>query len=418
MTRVSGLRRTFLFAIGALPALLLIAIPAPAGCAQSFSELVKRGFEQLQSRQFEEAAVDFGLALEIEPASEPARKGLARAFAGLASAISMPAGSGRAASSSRRPSKPSREAPTTICFWPRSFSRGPTPVPPGAKSSVRWSSAPDSAAARELSGDIHDREGRLNLAIGEWEAAARHNGSPGLAGKIARGRREMTAEEGMSRESSRYFVILFEREVPRDLVQGFFKALDQAFDSLHDRLGEYPRDELTVLLYARNAFTSITQAPDWAGGLYDGKIRIPVGGLKSVEEASGLQSVLVHEMTHAFLYRMAPVGLPLWFNEGLATAFQGWDSAKIRAYFSEHPPEALGSLADVDQALLGRRGDVTAAYAAARLAIGELEEMRGFGAVRRIIAGVGDGIPFADVFRDEARVEVSEFEDRWRRNLR
>jgi hypothetical protein len=44
--------------------------------------------------------------------------------------------------------------------------------------------------------------------------------------------------------------------------------------------------------------------------------------------------------------------------------------------------------------------------------------MRGFGAVRRIIAGVGAGTPFAEVFRDEARVEVSEFEERWRRNLR
>ena len=60
----------------------------------------------------------------------------------------------------------------------------------------------------------------------------------------------------------------------------------------------------------------------------------------------------------------------------------------------------------------------TAAYAAARLAIGDIEEMRGFGAIRRIIAGVGAGGSFAEVFRDEARVEVAEFEDRWRRGLR
>ena len=55
---------------------------------------------------------------------------------------------------------------------------------------------------------------------------------------------------------------------------------------------------------------------------------------------------------------------------------------------------------------------------AARLAIGDLEEMRGFGAIRRIISGVGAGGAFAEVFRDEARVEVAEFEDRWRRGLR
>ena len=197
--------------------------------------------------------------------------------------------------------------------------------------------APDNAAARELSGDIYDREGQLNLAVGEWEAAAKAGESPALAEKIARGRREMATEEGMERESSRYFVVLYEREVPRELVQGFFKALDQAFDVLHDRLGEYPRDEITVILYARNAFKSITQAPDWSGGLYDGKIRVPVGGLTTMEEAIGLQAVLVHEMTHAFLYRMAPAGLPLWFNEGLATAFQGWDTGKITGLFFRTP---------------------------------------------------------------------------------
>ena len=61
---------------------------------------------------------------------------------------------------------------------------------------------------------------------------------------------------------------------------------------------------------------------------------------------------------------------------------------------------------------------MTTGYAAALLAISELEEVRGFGAIRRIIAGVGAGGAFAEVFRDEARVDVAEFEDRWRRGLR
>jgi hypothetical protein len=60
---------------------------------------------------------------------------------------------------------------------------------------------------------------------------------------------------------------------------------------------------------------------------------------------------------------------------------------------------------------------VTAGYVAARLAINDLEELRGFGAVRRIIASVGAGQPFDEVFRDEARMEIAEFQDRWRRGL-
>jgi hypothetical protein len=277
---------------------------------------------------------------------------------------------------------------------------------------------PDNVAARELSGDVYALDGRLNQAMGEWTAAAEAGETRALAEKIARGRREMAAEEGMERESSRYFTILYEREVPRDLVRGFFGLLDQAFDVLHDRLGEYPRNGITVILYARSAFRAVTRAPEWSGGQYDGKIRMPVGGLTTVEEAVGLFDLLVHEMTHAFLHQMAPVGLPLWFNEGLATSFQdGWDVASTRTYLAGHPPGSPASLAGVERALRGHGGDVRAAYGAARLAIAELEEMRGFGAVRRIIAGVGAGAPFADVFREEAHVEVSEFEDRWRRSL-
>ena len=194
--------------------------------------------------------------------------------------------------------------------------------------------------------------------------------------------------------------------------------LDTAFNTLHDRLGEYPRDEIKVILYSRAVFQDITRAPDWSGGAYDGKIRIPVGGLATVEEAVGLLPILTHEMTHAFLYRMAPRGLPLWFNEGLATTFQGWDPAKIRAWFAEHPPQSIATLNDIDRTLQGRGGDVTAGYAAALLAISELEEIRGFGAVRRVITGVGAGQPFEEVFRDEVRLEVAEFQDRWLKGMR
>jgi hypothetical protein len=232
-----------------------------------------------------------------------------------------------------------------------------------------------------------------------------------------RARREMAAEAGMGREASRFFVILYDRDVSRTLVQGILELLDKAFNILHDRLGEYPRDEIKVVLYSQTAYRDVTQAREWSGGLYDGKIRIPVGGLKTAEEATGLQNILVHEMTHAFLFRMAPTGLPLWFNEGLATTFQGWDPDKVRAWLAGNPAKGLATLSDVDRTLQGRGGNVTAGYVAARLAFDELEELRGFGAVRRIIARVGAGEPFAEVFRDEARLEVAEFQDRWRRGL-
>jgi tetratricopeptide (TPR) repeat protein len=402
----------------AVAAVLSIVLPLPARGAGDQDDPVVQGFEHLGSGRFAEAAAALEKALEGEPSSEPVQAGLARAWAGLAAEHLQ---AGRLSESrdlmekavALRPGEAEYRLLLARILFRQNDLRG-------AREEVdeTLERAPGSAPARELSGDLYDREGLLNRAVGEWEEAAAAGGSHALAGKIERGRREMAAEAGMGRESSRFFVILYDRDVPQQLVKDLFGILDQAFNTLHDRLGEYPRDEIKVILYSRVAFRDITRMPDWAGGAYDGKIRIPVGGLSNVQEAAGLLNILVHEMSHAFLHRMAPQGLPLWFNEGIATTFQGWDPVKIRAWFAEQPPAGLRTLGDVDSALRGRGGSVDAGYAAARLAVADLEELRGFGAVRRIIAGVGDGRPFAEVFRDEMRLEVAEFEERWARGLR
>jgi tetratricopeptide (TPR) repeat protein len=402
----------------AVAAVLSIVLPPPAHGGGEADELAVQGFEHLSGGRFAEAAAALEKALAADPSSEPVRAALARAQAGLAAGHFQAGKLAEARGVLEKAAALQPEVAEYRLLLARVLFRQNDVREARREIDEALDLAPGSAPARELSGDLYDREGLLNRAVGEWEEAAVAGGSHALAGKIERGRREMAAEEGMVRESSRFFVVLYDRDVPQPLVKDLFGILDQAFNTLHDRLGEYPRDEIKVILYSRVAFRDITQMPDWAGGAYDGKIRIPVGGLTTVQEASGLLDILVHEMTHAFLHRMAPQGLPLWFNEGVATAFQGWDPEQIRTWFAEHPPEGLASLAGVERALRGGGGSVHAAYAAARLAIAELEEMRGFGAVRGVIAGVGEGRPFAEVFLDEMRVEVAEFEERWARTLR
>lgn len=401
----------------AVAALLSIALPLHAQGAGEIDDPVAQGFELLGAARFAEAAAALEKALEGQPDSQTVRTALGKAWTGLAVSHFQ---AGRLAEASDVMEKavalqPS-EAEYRLLLARMLFQRNDLR---GARREIEQALelAPGNASARELSGDLYDREGLLNRAVGEWEEAAVAGGSHALAGKIERGRREMATEEGMAQESSRFFLVLYDRDVPQQLVKDLFALLDEAFNTLHDRLGEYPRDEIKVILYSRVAFRDITRMPDWAGGAYDGKIRIPVGGLTTVQEANGLLDILVHEMTHAFLHRIAPQGLPLWFNEGMATAFQGWDPEQIRTWFTEHPPEGLSALAGIDRALRGG-ANVHAAYAAARLAVADLEEMRGFGAVRRIITGVGEGRPFAEVFLDEMRVSVGEFEERWARGLR
>lgn len=396
-------------------ALLLLAAPARAG---SFSELMHRGVVAQQSGRLGEAADSFREALEAEPASEPARKMLAGAAAALGIA-SLHAGRLRESREHLEEAVESRpESAEHHLLLAGVLYRLAEPALARREVDQALKLSPDQDEARELSGDLYYGEGRLNMAIAEWERAAKTRGRPVLSEKIDRGRVEMDAEQGMQRETSRYFLVQYKSDLPPEIVRAFFEVLDQAFDILHDQLGDYPRDEIQVILYSNVAFRDVTRAPVWAGGLYDGKIRLPVGGLRSIQEINQHLYLVVHEMTHAFLYHMAPEGLPLWFNEGLATAFQGWHPDLIRQWFAEHPPLGLARLGDVDLCLRGGLGDVTAGYAAARLAIGDIVEARGIGAVRGIIAGVGAGRPFPEVFKDEVRLDLEEFEAGWQRYLR
>lgn len=413
MKRATAFRRC-----AAVAVLLAIVLPSSARGTQDADDPAARGYEHLGAGRFAEAAASLEQALAAEPSAEPLRAALARARAELAADHLQ---AGRLAESREAlesavglaPGEARYHAMLALVLFRQNELREARRAADAA-----LELEPGSAQARELSGDLYDREGLLNRAVGEWEEAALAGGSHALAGKIERGRREMAVEEGMGRESSRYFVVLYDRDVPQALVKDLFGLLDETFNALHDRLGEYPRGQITVILYSRVAFHDVTRMPDWAGGAYDGKIRIPVGGLATLREAAGLLEILVHEMAHAFLHRMAPLGLPLWFNEGLATTFQGLDPAQIRAWFAEHPPEGLATLSDLDRWLRGRGGNVQAAYAAARLAIADIEDSRGFAAVRLIVAGVGEGRPFAEVFREEMRLELPEFEERWAKGLR
>lgn len=78
--------------------------------------------------------------------------------------------------------------------------------------------------------------------------------------------------------------------------------------------------QIPVILYGNKDFFAVTGAPDWSGGLFDGKIRVPVGGLQAMTPE--LAGVLYHEYAHVLIAIKGGRNVPLWFNEGLAQAAQ------------------------------------------------------------------------------------------------
>ncbi len=278
--------------------------------------------------------------------------------------------------------------------------------------------APGLAEAREVSGDLYYQEGALEKARAEWEKALADSGAPrhSLNEKIARVGRELSAAGGFERDISSHFTLQYDGPVPREVARTALLILEKAYDRLWREFGSSPRHDVPVILYTRGLFDEITRSPAWVGGTYDGKIRVPVGGLQTECDARRLEPILTHELTHAFIRANVPGRLPLWLEEGLAGYFEGLSPETAQRTLRA----SGGGFATLEEVSVALRGGsrVAAAYAAAALAVSEMVRLNGFWLPSRTLDLMATGRSFPEAFHDVAGMDLREFEELWVRAQR
>ena len=183
--------------------------------------------------------------------------------------------------------------------------------------------------ASALLGAIAYGEGDLDLAIKTYEKALVH-----APAQMAM-RQQLAAWQGEAAVHQRYealkddrFTIMFDGPAQEKLAMRATAALGTAFWRIAQTLGSAPTAPITVILYTQQQFHDITGAPEWAGGGFDGQIRIPLRGAS--QNPPEFDRVLTHELTHAMLKSIAPRNVPAWLNEGLAVYFEGRDMASAQ----------------------------------------------------------------------------------------
>src|ERR1044071_2980011 len=129
------------------------------------------------------------------------------------------------------------------------------------------------------------------------------------------------------------------------------EMLDAAFWQIGARLGAYPSETVVVMLYTDKQFRDITRAPEWSGGVYDGRIRVPAAG--ATRSPDSFKRVLTHELAHAMIANTAPRGVTTWLHEGLAQYFVGDDPQAARARLRATGRDQLMSLTQLE-ATFGR----------------------------------------------------------------
>ena len=164
-----------------------------------------------------------------------------------------------------------------------------------------------------------------------------------LAGLLTQWRKESALHQSFQTQPGVRFNVLFEGPAQKALGARVSAVLEAAYWSVGQALNIYPGAPLDVILYSKEQFRDITRAPAWAGGGYDGRIRIPVSGALRSPEA--LDRVLTHEYVHAVVRTAAPAGVPAWVNEGLASYLESgdksWPAQVLRAARTRIPLEDL-----------------------------------------------------------------------------
>ena len=180
-----------------------------------------------------------------------------------------------------------------------------------------------------LFGQIAYSDGNVADAIKIYESALTHAPNhPLLTAKLEAWRADADASAGFTERRFDRFRVMFQGHADNGLAARATEILESAFWRIGNALGTYPSEPVVVMLYTEQQFRDITQAPTWAGGIYDGRIRVPAAG--AVPSSRLFERVLVHELAHAMIARMAPRGVPAWLHEGLAQYFEGDDAAAAR----------------------------------------------------------------------------------------
>lgn len=167
--------------------------------------------------------------------------------------------------------------------------------------------------------------------------------------------KEVSLEQSTNSLSGKHFELAYPDSFSEEWAEELVEQLENAYEEVGSKLNFYPEQKAQVLLFQTNDFKMVHDLPDWAGGVYDGKIKLPVPA-NSIPQA--LKGAIYHEYAHHVIYLASSGNCPIWLNEGLAQIFEN-DSDDLPE-ISDFSLTDVNSLSDIDKGFRSSPDRVTA----------------------------------------------------------
>lgn len=171
-----------------------------------------------------------------------------------------------------------------------------------------------------LAGVAAQRGDQTAQAIQYFQQSLAMRQSPAVERMLATARRELETDQSSEKLFGMRFLFRYDtREVTPEQARSIVPLLDSEFNRISEVLGCRAEERIVVVVQTVEAFRRTTGAAEWAGGQYDGRIRValPEGG----GMGPGARRAFAHEITHACLANLG--SFPAWLHEGLAQKLSG-----------------------------------------------------------------------------------------------
>jgi tetratricopeptide (TPR) repeat protein len=222
--------------------------------------------------------------------------------------------------------------------------------------------------------------------------------------------RESRTEADFRQQESSHFTLRFEGSQTADALRTqVLEALESDYRALSNDLGATPKN-IYVSLYTDQAFFDVTHAAAWTSALNDGKIRIPISGVKKVTPE--MASVLRHELTHSFVAQITHSRAPGWLNEGIAELEQGLSTGafgpRLAALYASGRQVPLNQLEGEFQGYSSAEASV--AYAESLAAVEYIRATYGMSDLARLLQRLGEGQSVESALRSTVHAGYAELE--------
>jgi tetratricopeptide (TPR) repeat protein len=272
------------------------------------------------------------------------------------------------------------------------------------------SADPQFAEAFAVLGYAYYKNDRNREAIAAFKKSLQLHPDEKIQALFDRVQRETMTEADFRTQDSSHFTLRYEGSQAADVLRAqILETLEDHYRDLQNDLGASPKN-VFVSLYTDQAFFDVTQAPAWSAALNDGKIRIPISGVKSMTPQ--LSRILRHELTHSFIQQITHGRAPQWLNEGIAEMEQGATTSpfgtRLAALYNSGHQIPLNQLEGNFEAFGTTEASV--AYAEGLAAVEYIRNTHGITELARILQRLGEGQSIEAAMRGTIRVGYAELE--------